>query len=354
MNYTTGDGTATIGDNDYNAQPATTLSFAGKAGEPVTFLVHVNGDKKIESDEVFKVNFTTPTNTFNGRLTMPVPTATGTITNDDSGTITISSTPGSENNPNPNGGGFIFSFSPGVSSDQPTTIYFGLSVGSTATITNDYIFPDPSGSGSVTIPAGATSATVTLPVVNDAVVEHIENIILTVGSVLNPYPTRITTPTGTATTTIVDNDNAELSIIGPVTVSEGNALPVTAEFMVTLNKATAAPFTVDYSTLDGTAKVADNDYVGQGSGVLSFNGTAGESKTIRVVINGDRKIEGDEYFKVLLGALSEDFNGRLTIASRRLPARSVMMIRERLPSLRLTEMSRARFRAALSLVSRGV
>jgi len=39
-------------------------------------------------------------------------------------------------------------------------------------------------------------------------------------------------------------------------------------------------------------------------GSLLFSGTAGEVKTITVLVNGDTKVEADEAFSVALGAIS--------------------------------------------------
>ena len=54
---------------------------------------------------------------------------------------------------------------------------------------------------------------------------------------------------------------------------------------------------VDYTTNDGSATTADSDYVAA-SGTLNFTGTAGETQTIDVTVNGDTKLETDEAFTV--------------------------------------------------------
>jgi hypothetical protein len=297
LDYTTGNLSAETTDNDYNAK-SETLSFAGNAGETVKFIIHVKGDKKIEGDEIFNVNFAAPDNTFGGRLTMPVPTATGTIENDDSGAISISSNPGSEANPNPNGTSFTFSFPPGVSSDQPTTIFFGLSVGSTATITDDYIFPALT--GSVTIPPGVNSQTVTLPVVDDAILENTETITLTVGSVVNPYGITVTNPT--VSTTIIDNDAASVSLSTPLTVNESAG---TATFTVTLTGDVQEAFTVNYNTSDGTA-IAPDDYTTTTVGTVSFpaGSVSGAIQTFTVAINDDNLVEPGETFRATLTGIT--------------------------------------------------
>jgi hypothetical protein len=81
-------------------------------------------------------------------------------------------------------------------------------------------------------------------------------------------------------------------------VVEGNEGTKTATFVVSLGKPVSKTVTVDYTTVDGTATVSDNDYVAT-SGSLTF--AAGETrKTITVDVNGDSEPEIDETFKVVL------------------------------------------------------
>ena len=54
---------------------------------------------------------------------------------------------------------------------------------------------------------------------------------------------------------------------------------------------------MDYTTTDGSATIADSDYVAA-SGTLNFAGTAGETQTIDVTVNGDTTLETDENFTV--------------------------------------------------------
>lgn len=296
LEYSTGDLSAKTADNDYIAKRET-LSFAGTAGETVEFIIHVNGDEKIEEDETFQVNFSAPDKTFGGRLTMPVPTTTGTILNDDSGTISISSNPGSEADPNPNGASFTFSFPSGKSSDQPTTIHFGLSAGSTATITDDYIFPALT--GSVTIPAGDNSQTITLPVVDDTILERTETITLTVGSIMSPYGLTVTNPT--ASTTILDNDAATVSLSTLPTVNEDAG---TAIFRVTLSADVQETFRVDYTTSNGTAQAPDD--FASATSFVSFpaDSKAGDYQEFRVTIQDDTLVEPGERFSAKLTAIT--------------------------------------------------
>ena len=96
--------------------------------------------------------------------------------------------------------------------------------------------------------------------------------------------------------------------IDNVTVTEGNSGAVDAVFNVTLFPASSEIVTVDYSTSDGSATTADNDYVAV-SGQVSFQ--AGETnQTITVHVNGDVIQEEDESFFV---DLSNAVNAPLAI-----------------------------------------
>jgi hypothetical protein len=81
--------------------------------------------------------------------------------------------------------------------------------------------------------------------------------------------------------------------------AEGNAGTTSFTFTVTLGASVDSPLTVGFSTADGAATTADNDYTAV-SGTLDFAGNAGETKSITVNVTGDRKAELDESFTVNL------------------------------------------------------
>ena len=105
--------------------------------------------------------------------------------------------------------------------------------------------------------------------------------------------------------------------INDVTISEGNSGTKVATFTVTRSGGTAA-FDVNFATSDGTATVADSDYVAA-SNTLHF-GANENTKTISVTINGDTKVEANETFNVVLsnatnGATISDSQGVGTITN---------------------------------------
>ncbi|MFO0967577.1 MAG: Calx-beta domain-containing protein [Gemmataceae bacterium] len=81
------------------------------------------------------------------------------------------------------------------------------------------------------------------------------------------------------------------------TVAEGNAGAVAANFTVTLSAASTQTITVAYATADGTA-TAGSDYQAT-SGTLTFAPGA-TSKTVTVLVDGDRLAESNETFNLNL------------------------------------------------------
>jgi len=91
---------------------------------------------------------------------------------------------------------------------------------------------------------------------------------------------------------------AAVFVVNNVTQAEGNAGTTPFTFTVTKTGATGFPTSVQYTTQDGTASVADNDYQPT-SGTLTF--LANETtKTVTVLVNGDTKFESDETFTLHL------------------------------------------------------
>jgi hypothetical protein len=98
-----------------------------------------------------------------------------------------------------------------------------------------------------------------------------------------------------------------------VGVVEGNSGTTSAPVTVTLGPASSSTVTVHYATVDGTAKVSDDDYVAT-SGTLTF--APGEtSKVVSVPVVGDTKLED---YETLTLVLSSPTNATLGNASERI------------------------------------
>ncbi|MCL1468667.1 Calx-beta domain-containing protein, partial [Argonema galeatum] len=141
-----------------------------------------------------------------------------------------------------------------------------------------------------------TSKTVTVPIIEDSVVEGNENLTLTLA---NPSANTNIGTQKTATLEIIDNDNLPTVSIGDITIAESNSGTTPANFTLTLSAPSNQSVTVLYATADGTATTADNDYSQIFSGSIAFN--PGEiSKTISVAVQGDINVENNENFFVNL------------------------------------------------------
>ena len=145
---------------------------------------------------------------------------------------------------------------------------------------------------SVTIPAGATSATITVPTVTDTLVEGAENVTITLSTPDNAAVT-IAPNAGVATGTINDTTKLTVSISDATAVDEGQAL----EYTVSLTGGTSTtPITIPLT------------YGGSADPVLDFDGRQatvtiqpGEtSATVTVSTFTDTLVEGSETLTITL------------------------------------------------------
>jgi hypothetical protein len=153
-------------------------------------------------------------------------------------------------------------------------------------------------SGTVVIPAGRTSATITVAVTGDRLPEPTETFSVNLSAATNA-----TIGDGRGVGTIVDNE-PRISITD-VSKKEGKKNQTTQfTFTVMLSVAYDQPVTVSFQTVNGTATTSDNDYVAK-TGTLTF--APGETtKTITIDVKGDSKKEADETFYLDLSANSSN------------------------------------------------
>ena len=98
--------------------------------------------------------------------------------------------------------------------------------------------------------------------------------------------------------------------IADASVAEGNSGSNTLSFVVSLSSAAEQTTTVSYGTVNGTATVAEGDYVAK-TGTISFR--AGQrTAMVSVGIRGDRTVEADETFQVVLSSATAATLGRTT------------------------------------------
>lgn len=187
-------------------------------------------------------------------------------------------------------------------SNPPVSVYYSTANG-TALAGSDY----QAASGTLTFKKGETSKSILVPVIGDRLHEPDETFFVNLRNA-----THATIADGQGVVTITDDD--PLLNINDVTVSEGNSGTTPCIFTVTLSGASAQTVTVNYTTADGSAS-AGSDYQAA-SGAITFN-PGQTSKTITVLVNGDRLGEPNEGFFVNLsgptGAVIADGQGAATI-----------------------------------------
>jgi large repetitive protein len=187
VDYATSDGTATAG-SDYTAASGTLVFAAGDTSKQIA--VTVNGDLLVEGNETFTVTLSAP---FNADLGTTV--ATGTITNDDANPkLVVGDATVLEGNSGTTPLTFTVAMVP-VSVTDVTVDY--ATSGGTATAGSDYTGT----SGTLTIPAGQASGTITVSVIGEKTYEPNETLGLTLSN-----PVGATIVVGTATGTILNDD----------------------------------------------------------------------------------------------------------------------------------------------------
>jgi ELWxxDGT repeat protein len=294
VDFATADGTATAG-TDYQAQSGTLTIPAGTTSG--TIVVPVIGDLIDENNETVLLNLSNPVNATLARVQ-----ATGTITDNDTAHLDVTNVTVVEGAA---GTTTVANFTVTLStpSSFTVTVDYATAPGTTnpATAGVDYA----SASGTLTFQPGTTSQPVPVTVIGDDLDEGAsETFFLNLTNAVNAT---IQAP-GRGTGTITDDDVARFSV-ADVSVVEGNSGTTNVTLTVTMGATLSTDASVKYYTQDGTAKVADGDFVGISNGVpatavvLPFPaGTLSQQVTVQV--NGDavREVSNEYFYLKLTGA----------------------------------------------------
>jgi len=253
-----------------------------------TFSVTINGDTTVEPDEQFLVQVTDLTGAVAGDAQ-----ARGTIVNDDTGpapSLSIADVSVQEGNDSYQDVYFTVSLSAATSSDVTYDI---TPTDGSAVQTMDYV---ATGAVGETIPAGQTSRQFHVMVFGDNNVEGDETFTVNVSNVVGA-----TVADGQAIGTILNDDTAPVPTLSVdnAEVTEGNSGTKTVTFTVSLSNPYSQQVQFNLWTVDGTATLANNDYV-QGSYSLQVMQPGETAKTFTFQVNGDTNWEPDEAFHVIL------------------------------------------------------
>jgi ribosomal protein L35AE/L33A/urease beta subunit len=268
-----------------------TLTFA-PGQTTLSIAVPVFGDTLYEGDESFNVQLSNGTNGYVGSTYY---LGVGTITNDDAApALSVNDVSLTEGNSGATNAVFTVSLS--AVSGLPVGVYYNTIAGS-ATSGTDY----GNTSGYLFIPAGQTSATVTVPVYGDTAIEANETFVL---NLYNPMSATIARPQGTGT---IVNDDFPVVSVAQSSAVEGNSGVSYAAFTLTLSAPSPQTVSVQYNTTDLVYAGGPPPYPSANAGVdyAATSGTAtfapgATTTTVLVPVYGDRTIEPDEAYGFIL------------------------------------------------------
>ena len=319
---------ATVADSagltDYSSRMGTLIIPAGSTTGMINVTLTMDGNNG-EFDEQFFIDLSNVGSSGRG-VALNDSRATGTILGDVStgpaALLSITDASQSENN-----GPIVFTISLDNAVDQDVTVDFET-VADTANGT-DFT----SRTGTLTIPAGETSVTLSIDLTADAITELDEQFFVNLSNI-QPGSAGVLLDDGQARGTILNDDFATITV-NNVGTFEGSSGTRELQFTVTLNGDLDSEVTVDFATMSDTA--TSNDFVSQ-SGQLTFLGTSGESHTVIVEINGDLEVEADEVFRLTLsnivagGRDVTSVNGTGTIRNDDLRASQAEVVSETIPN----------------------
>ncbi|MCY2953538.1 MAG: hypothetical protein NTU53_16405 [Planctomycetota bacterium] len=278
---------------DYTIAPSPIVIPAGsRTGSAI---LSINDDPSRESDETVIVTMGTPVNATAGRITVQ----TITIVDNDP-TPTVQFTSASQSVPE-NVGTLTISAELSWPTYQDVTI--PISVSGTASKGSDYygaILSEP-----IFIPAGSISGSITATVVDDAMDEPDETVVVTMGTPTNAF---LGTTTIHTVTINVDDDPAPtvgFQYTSQRTLSETGMMTMTALLSVVSAFDVVVPFTVT-----GTA-TAGLDYSIPFGSFTILAGSLGKNMTITIEL--DSVYEGNETVVVTMGAPTNATLGSITV-----------------------------------------
>ncbi len=303
---------ATAADNDYTHTTGT-LTFPAGTTTSQTFPVLVNGDAKVEFNQRFQTRISNvQAGTPLRNVTIFDAVQTANIINDDQGRIAINDVTVAEGT---GVGTTAFTFNvvlldaAEIPAGQTLSVNVATANGTATTTDSDYVAAGPVTRSFV----GTLNEvqTFVVQVNRDAKVEPNETFLANLTNLVLPGdPPQPPPPGGSgtfnvniqdsqATATITNDDAASFSITDRIAFETNTGSTPSFSFTATLSAQVDVPVNVDFATANGTATTGDSDYVTT-SGTLNFLGTAGETKTVLVTVNGDDKVELDEVFLVNL------------------------------------------------------
>lgn len=279
VNYQTSAGTATAGP-DYTTTNGTLVFAGGVLTQTIT--IPIGNDSVPEINETFYVLLL---GAINGVVVGANPLPVTIVDNDIPGVIQFAAATATVSE----GGSQVQVLVTQDGAQDTATVQYTTSNG-TATAEQDYTL----GSGTLIFPLGVTTQTITIPILEDTVLETSETFFITLS---NPVNGVIQGP-NPMTVTIMDNEApAQISFVAAALTVPENGGPA----VITLhhNATSAIPIQVNYATSNGTA-ANGQDYTASSGTVIFPAGLV--TRTFTIPLLNDTLLEGDETFFVTLSA----------------------------------------------------
>lgn len=302
VGFSTFDGTATLGDNDYVATSGTLTISSGTTSAVI--VVSVVGDNRVELDETFSVQLFSATN-----ATIADSIGQVTILTDDLPTFSVNDATVTEGKSGTTSAVFTVTLNPAVGWTTTVTYATGGSLGATSGAVCGGSVDFLARSGTFTFAPGQTSATVAVPVCGDSLDEEDELFFVVLSSPTNARFSCALSCSNLGYGTIVDNNPPPTLSIASVAVLEGNSLGHNAVVTVTQSIVSGKTVTANWATGRDTATSGLVCGTGSSTDYLAVTGTltipAGQtSSTIGIPVCPDTRIEPNETFFVTLSNLS--------------------------------------------------
>jgi hypothetical protein len=182
-------------------------------------------------------------------------------------------------------------------SASATTIHYMTLAGSASAGAGDYVGVP---SGTLVIPAGQLSGTITITVNGNTKVNPPRTFTVELTSISSNATLGTSTATGTILSGVV-GVTPVASILTPAPIAPNSVGQTPYNFTVQLSVPAASTVTIYYMTVGGTASAGDGDYTGIPNGVLTI--PAGSSSgTITVLVNPTPEMTMEYFFVKLTSA----------------------------------------------------
>ena len=292
-------GTAAAGSDYTDVSGAATISVADGSATG-TLPVPVTDDSDLEGTQTVEL---TISNASDPAININTASATADITDDEAVTANLGATV-QGNETSPVSIQYTVTLSDTNNTGSAVTFDFNTSDG-TATAGSDY--SAVSGVGNISVADGAATGTISVPVLDDALLEATETVD---GTISNSSHQGVTIGTATAAGDILDDETATASLSSTRQGDETGL--VTIQYTVVLSETnnSGSPITFDFDTSDGTA-TAGSDYTAVSGDSISVNNGA-VTGTTTVTVLDDLLLEATE---TVNGTITNSSHAGVTIGT---------------------------------------